>query len=217
MYFDVFSVKEVNAYYDRKGGIRASGIGNYANASNFATLMRQAATRRNAEVSGASAEESALSTRPKATAQSRTTPAAGTAGSGIGDTFGSTIDGASGYGQTRAYLNRTTRQSAAGVHTGLPSNTATGTYAALASKSAATAHAPGANGKTDAASTAPAPNTAQANGNICCEQCHETAQMMFQMMTKNLYTQSALGYPLTGMNAWTAYQSMGGMIGSLFS
>lgn len=41
---------------------------------------------------------------------------------------------------------------------------------------------------------------------------------MLQMMTKNLYTQSALGYPLTGMNAWTAYQSMAGMLGSsLFS
>lgn len=166
MYMDVFNVKEVNAYYDRKGG-RTASIANYANAGSFAALMRQAAARRNAEVSEASAEESVLTTRPNATAR----------------------------------LNAPRSASAA-----------------AASRSTATAHTQETNGKNDAGLAASTLNTAQSDSNICCEQCHETTQLMLQMMTKNLYTQSALGYPLTGVNAWTAYQSMAGMLGSsLFS
>jgi hypothetical protein len=37
------------------------------------------------------------------------------------------------------------------------------------------------------------------------------------MLSRNLYSQSALNYPLSGYSPWTAYQSMAGMLGnSLF-
>ena len=40
---------------------------------------------------------------------------------------------------------------------------------------------------------------------------------MLQMMSRNLYAQSALNYPLTGYGSWTAYQNMADMLGkSLF-
>lgn len=107
-----------------------------------------------------------------------------------------------------------TPEGAAVAQTG--SAVATGTSSRV--QGATTAHVHSNSGKKAPDSTAAAPTTAQANGNVCCEQCHQTNQLMLQMMAKNLYTQSSLGYPLTGLNTWSAYQNMAGMLGnSLFS
>ena len=202
MYISDFGVQEVNAYYDRKGGMRTSHINNYANVGSFANLMRQAAARKSTGAPGTVAEESA-SAQTNATSQARSSQSDSAAAA------------ASANAQTRARTYpRSTSQTAAGTHTGLHSNAATAS--ALASHSSAAPHT--AKGTKAADSSVSPLNAAQNNGNIYCEQCHETTQLMLQMMTKNLYTQSALGYPLTGVNAWTAYQSMAGMLGSsLFS
>ena len=55
------------------------------------------------------------------------------------------------------------------------------------------------------------------NGNICCDKCQAVSQVVLRMMSKNLYAQSALGYPLAGAGSWTAYQNMANILGdSLF-
>ncbi len=51
------------------------------------------------------------------------------------------------------------------------------------------------------------------SSNICCDKCHATEQLLLQMMSRNLYTQSALNYPLAGSNTWTAYQNMANLLG----
>lgn len=49
--------------------------------------------------------------------------------------------------------------------------------------------------------------------NACCRQCHAVNQMMLQMMSRSLYSQSALSSPLSWNDSWTAYQNMAGQLG----
>ena len=143
-------IKEINAYYDRKDGIRTAGINNYANVSSFAKLMQRAITERSVT---ATINAEAQNNHTHGTIQSN----------------------------SAAHM-RSTAQNSSVEH-------------------AESTHV-----------------STQNNGNSCCEQCHQTNQLMLQMMTKNLYTQSILGYPLTGNSAWMAYQNMTGMLNnSLFA
>ena len=45
MYLNDFSVKEVNAYYARRGGIRTASVKGYANVGSFSGLMQRAAAQ----------------------------------------------------------------------------------------------------------------------------------------------------------------------------
>lgn len=133
-----FGIKEVNAYYARRGGIRTANIKGYANVGGFSNLMQRAA----AQVSAASQESQAAA---------------------------------------KARASTTTR------------------------KAAHEAESSGESTLTNAASN---------KDNICCEQCRSTNQLMLQMMSRNLYSQSALNYPLSGYGAWTAYQNMANTMGN---
>lgn len=144
MNFNDFSIKEVNAYYDRLGGIRTASIKNYANVRCFSNLMQRAA---------AQAIQAAQETQ-------------------------STQKTAQAHGHTTAQQN-----------------TQIGT--SPISK------------KGD--STSPSSNVD--NGNICCEKCHATEQLLLEMMSRNLYAQSALNYPLAGSSTLTAYQNMANILG----
>ena len=52
MYFNDFSIKEVNAYYARRGGSQMANIGGRANMVSFSGLMEQAAAARRASAGG---------------------------------------------------------------------------------------------------------------------------------------------------------------------
>ncbi|MCI8542679.1 MAG: hypothetical protein HFH95_05115 [Lachnospiraceae bacterium] len=164
MYFNDFSIKEVNAYYARRGGSQMANIGGRANMVSFSGLMEQAAAAR------------------RASAAARTE------------------SGAQG-SQAAQNTSRTSR-----AHSALYSKTAQ-THSAAENR---------ATQKTDASSSGDAstPPAASGDSNICCEQCHAANQLMLQMMSRNLYSQSALGYPLTGYGSWTAYQNMANMLGN---
>ena len=41
MYLDDFSIKEVNTYYARRGGIRTANVKGYANVGSFSGLMQR--------------------------------------------------------------------------------------------------------------------------------------------------------------------------------
>ena len=45
MYLDDFSIKEVNTYYARRGGIRTANVKGYANVGSFSGLMQRAAAQ----------------------------------------------------------------------------------------------------------------------------------------------------------------------------
>ncbi len=177
MYLNDFSVKEVNAYYARRGGIRTASVKGYANAGSFSGLLQRAA----AQTSQAAQANRAAQASPAAQegrAQAHSARAAGTQALAWQD---------SGKAGSSSFAQRA----------------AAPTAAQPADSSGESAHA----------------HTASDSGsaNVCCEQCHATNQLMLQMMSRNLYAQSALNYPLTGYGSWTAYQNMADMLGkSLF-
>ncbi len=117
--FGINGIKEVNAYYARRGGIRTSSVKGSVNIGSFPALMEKASARqttRTAETAG-----------PRETEQKTSQP--------VSD-----------------------------------------------------------------------------NDNICCEKCHAVSQTMLQMLTKNLYSQSALGYSLAGKSPWTSYQTLANLL-----
>ena len=141
MYPEDFSIKEVNAYYTRRGGIRTANVRGYANMGSFSGLLQRDA---------AQAGRAAQASQAAQEAQSSTV-----------------VQG-----------NRAQAQPAASAKESAHTHSASGT---------------GSEG-------------------VCCEQCHATNQLMLQMMSRNLYSQSALNYPLAGYG-WTAYQNMADMLG----
>lgn len=142
MDFQDLGIKEVNAYYARRGGIRTAAVNGYANAGSFPALMQRTA----AQVAQAGKEA-----------------------------------------QTHA--------------------------AAQAGKTLRTEEAETNQSSKNNAST----QAVSGNGNICCDKCQAVSQVVLRMMSKNLYAQSALGYPLAGAGSWTAYQNMANILGdSLF-
>lgn len=161
MYFhdiDINSVKEVNDYYARRGGIRTAIRGGCAKAGSFSSLIQKAAdAQRAADAARAesAAQDSQVAQSPSQTARTHST------------LYGS-------IGQTRSATERSASRK---------------TYSS-------------------SSSDASPQSVASGNGNVCCEQCHATNQLMLQMMSRNLYSQSALSYPLTGYGSWTAYQNM---------
>ena len=177
MYFhdiDINSVKEVNDYYARRGGVRTAIRGGCAKVDSFSGLMQKAAEAQ------------------RATAAARTENAAQ---------------------DTQTAQNSS---QAARTHSALYNNAAQTRSATEKSASRKT------NSSSPGNSSGTSPQTAvsgssNVNSNVCCEQCHATNQLMLQMMSRNLYSQSALGYPLTGYGSWTAYQNMADWVGkSLF-
>lgn len=182
MYLNDFSVKEVNAYYARRGGIRTASVKGYANAGSFSGLLQRAAAQAGgaAQTSQAAQANRAAQASPAAQegrAQAHSARAAGT--------------------RALAWQDSGKAGSSAAQRAVAP------TAAQPADSSGESAHA----------------HTASESGsaNVCCEQCHATNQLMLQMMSRNLYAQSALNYPLTGYGSWTAYQNMADMLGkSLF-
>lgn len=165
MYQNDFIIKEVNAYYARRGGIRTTNVHGYANVSSFSSLMQRAVAQAGRTSRTAAAEESHDTAHSGRTAQSAAT--------------------------------EKTHDTAHSGRTAQPAATA--------------GRAP--QSSSEAATTKPASDS----GNICCEQCHATNQLMLQMMSRNLYAQSALNYPLSGYGALSAYQNMANMLGnSLF-
>ena len=142
MDFQDLGIKEVNAYYARRGGIRTAAVNGYANVGSFPALMQRTA----AQVAQAGKEA-----------------------------------------QTHA--------------------------AAQAGKTLQTEEAETNQSSKNNAST----QAVSGNGNICCDKCQAVSQVVLRMMSKNLYAQSALGYPLAGAGSWTAYQNMANILGdSLF-
>ena len=170
MYLNDFSVKEVNAYYARRGGIRTASVKGYANVGSFSGLLQRAAAQ-----AGGAAQASPAAQEGRA--QAHSARAAG----------------------TRALAWQDSRKAGSSSS----QRAAAPTAAQPADSSGESAHA----------------RTASESGsaNVCCEQCHATNQLMLQMMSRNLYAQSALNYPLTGYGSWTAYKNMADMLGkSLF-
>ena len=221
MYNNDFSIQEVNAYYDRKGGMRTSNVSNYANVGSFASLMRRAAAQRStgATPEGATVTQSNAGATSKGAAVTQSNAGTASKGTAAAQTrssqTGSVAAGTLADSLARAYTYPRTAN-ARGTLSSRQSTAASGTSST--GQGATAAHVHSTNGKNASDSTADAPTAALGNGNVCCEQCHQTNQLMLQMMAKNLYTQSSLGYPLTGLNTWSAYQSMAGMLGnSLFS
>ncbi len=154
MDFQDLGIKEVNAYYARRGGIRTTAVNGYANAGSFPALMQRTA----AQVAQAGKE-----------AQTHSAAQAGKEA------------------QTHA--------------------------AAQAGKTLRTEEAETNQSSKNNAST----QAVSGNGNICCDKCQAVSQVVLRMMSKNLYAQSALGYPLAGAGSWTAYQNMANILGdSLF-
>ncbi len=154
MDFQDLGIKEVNAYYARRGGIRTAAVNGYANVGSFPALMQRTA----AQVAQAGKEAQ--------------THAAAQAGKEA---------------QTHA--------------------------AAQAGKTLQTEEAETNQSSKNNAST----QAVSGNGNICCDKCQAVSQVVLRMMSKNLYAQSALGYPLAGAGSWTAYQNMANILGdSLF-
>ncbi len=177
MYLDDFSIKEVNTYYARRGGIRTANVKGYANVGSFSGLMQRAAAQ-----AGRAAQ-----TATDVAAAERDSQATGTRSTAPRNTAA----------QTRSAL-----YDAATARQAINSSSARQTGAAAG---------PG------SASRESAAQDVSASGNTCCDQCDATNQLMLQMLSRNLYSQSALNYPLSGYSPWTAYQSMAGMLGnSLF-
>ena len=170
MYFhdiDINSVKEVNDYYARRGGVRTAIRGGCAKAESFSGLIQKATEAQRAAAAAraeSAAQDSQVKQSPSQTARTRSA------------LYGST-------GQTRSATERSSRWK-----TGSSSSS----------------------NSSDASPQA----VASGNSNVCCEQCHATNQLMLQMMSRNLYSQSALGYPLTGYGSWTAYQNMANALSS---
>lgn len=52
------------------------------------------------------------------------------------------------------------------------------------------------------------------NADTCCEQCRLTGQLMLQLMSRSLYSQSGLGYTPVGTGALNAYQNMINILGN---
>lgn len=169
MYFhdiDINSVKEVNDYYARRGGVRTAIRGGCAKAESFSGLIQKAAEAQRATVAAraeSTVHDSQVAQNPSQTAHTRSA------------LYGSN-------GQTRSATERSASRKA---------------------------NSSSSSDSSDASSQA----VAFGNSNVCCEQCHATNQLMLQMMSRNLYSQSTLGYPLTGYGSWTAYQNMANMLG----
>lgn len=179
MYINDFSIKEVNAYYARRGGIRTAKIGSYSNIGSFADIMRQTTAQRTAAVRE-SQVAAAQENTSKQSAQGKQTAA------------------------------RT--QSQSHTHTAL-GNAATGQARHTAQNNTASQSRQTARSST--ASQATQADSAANEGNICCDKCQLTNQLLIQMMSRNLYSQSALGYPLTGSaSSWMAYQNMANILNS---
>lgn len=205
MYTNEIGIMEINAYYDRKGGIRTANVSNYANSASFAQLMQRAVARAAAETAAQNRQAD----------DSGSTVQTGKAAQGSIGGHAATASGSALAGAHSAAVGRSTGRQTASAGNGA----AVLTPAAIgraSSRNAAAVDTSAAAGR--ASSPSDDTQAAQDGSNICCEECHQTSQLMLQMMTRNLYAQSALGYPLTGAGAWTAYQSMANMLGSgLFS
>ena len=188
MYINQMGIMEINAYYDRKGGMRTANVDNYANAVSFAQLMQRAAGQRSGLTRLAARNDTA------------------------------TASGAMHSAHAAAQDKATDRaeSSTASGSTWAGTRTALGSSAASRRATTRKAWSPGAS---ESETTQPdSIQTAQDNGNICCEKCHLTSQLMLQMMTRNLYAQSGMGYPLTGTDALASYQRMAKALGgSLFT
>lgn len=52
------------------------------------------------------------------------------------------------------------------------------------------------------------------SADTCCEQCRLTSQLMVQLMSRSLYSQSGLGYTPVGTGALNAYQNMIHILGN---
>lgn len=170
MYFhdiDSNSVKEVNDYYARRGGVRTAIRGGCAKTESFSGLIQKAAEAQRA--TAAARAESAAQGSQTAQNTSRTACT-------YSALYGSTA-------QTRAATERSASRKT--------NSSSSGDSGDISPQAAASG-----------------------NGNVCCEQCHATNQLMLQMMSRNLYSQSALGYPLTGYGSWTAYQNMANALSS---
>lgn len=181
MYINDFSIKEVNAYYARRGGIRTAKIGSYANIGSFADIMRQTTTQRTA----AARESQAEAARESASTQSA---------------------------QDRQTAART--QSQSHTHTALHSDATAQTRQAAQSNTAGQSRQTVRNSTALHTSQASEKDSTVGEGNICCDKCQLTNQLLVQMMSRNLYSQSALGYPLTGSVSWMAYQNMANVLNS---
>ena len=178
MDFQDLGIKEVNAYYARRGGIRTTAVNGYANAGSFPALMQRTA----AQVAQAGKE-----------AQTHSAAQAG---------------------------------KEAQTHAAAQAGKEAQTHAAAQAGKEAQTHAAAQAGKTlrteEAETNQSSKNNASTqavsgNGNICCDKCQAVSQVVLRMMSKNLYAQSALGYPLAGAGSWTAYQNMANILGdSLF-
>lgn len=168
MYLDDFSIKEVNTYYARRGGIRTANVKGYANVGSFSGLMQRAAAQ-----AGRAAQ--AAAERDSQTAGARSTVPR----------------------NTDARI-RSALYDAADARQAINSSSARQTGSAAG---------PG------SASGESAAQDVSASSNTCCDQCDATNQLMLQMLSRNLYSQSALNYPLTGYGSWTAYQNMANMLG----
>lgn len=189
MYLNDFSVKEVNAYYARRGGIRTASVKGYANAGSFSGLLQRAA----AQTSGAAQASRAAQTSQAAQAN-RAAQASPAAQEGRAQAHSARAAG------TRALAWQDSRKAGS---------------SSFAQRAAAPTAAQPADSSGESAHTRTASDSGSAN--VCCEQCHATNQLMLQMMSRNLYAQSALNYPLTGYGSWTAYQNMADLLGkSLF-
>ncbi|MCI8288117.1 MAG: hypothetical protein HFH89_10750 [Lachnospiraceae bacterium] len=51
------------------------------------------------------------------------------------------------------------------------------------------------------------------NGISCCEQCRLTSQLMVQMISRSLYSQSGLGYSPSAAGALSTYRNMMNLFG----
>ena len=170
MYFhdiDINSVKEVNDYYARRGGVRTAIRGGCAKAESFSGLIQKATEAQRAAAAAraeSTAQDSQVAQNSSRTAHTHSA------------LHGSTE-------QTRSATEKSASRKTGSLSSGDSSDISSQTVAS-------------------------------GNSNVCCEQCHATNQLMLQMMSRNLYSQSALGYPLTGYGSWTAYQNMANALSS---
>ena len=82
------------------------------------------------------------------------------------------------------------------------------------SAAAKTAEQPEANAdKLSADRTKESSPSQSGNSTSCCEQCRLTSQLMVQMMSRSLYSQSGLGYSPAGTGALSAYRNMMNLLG----
>ena len=64
MYLTDFSVKEVNAYYARRGGIRTASVKGYANVGSFSGLLQRAAAQAGGAAQASKAAQTSRQHRP---------------------------------------------------------------------------------------------------------------------------------------------------------